>query len=57
MNDTDKVLIALGFFVTIGFLAYCVLTMNAGGSVALSDRPYVTIAELRKARENGASGR
>lgn len=52
MNDFDKVIIALGFFATVGFLAYCILTLNSG-AVTLSDRPYVTIAELKKAREGG----
>ena len=51
MNDTDKVVIALGFFTLVGFIVYCVLVMNTG--VALSNSPsYVTVAELKQMKQN-----
>lgn len=51
MNDTDKVIIALGFFTLVGFMVYCVMTLNGGGSVALGNQNgYITIAELKQAR-------
>lgn len=56
MNDTDKVIIALGFFTLVGFLAYCVLTIN-GGAVSIGQPSYVTVAEFKKAREEMRSGR
>lgn len=57
MNDTDKVIIALGFFTLVGFLAYCVVLVNSGGSINLN-RPtdYVTVAEFKKVREEMRRG-
>lgn len=59
MNDTDKVIIALGFFTLVGFLAYCVLTLNTGSVVlgANNSSGYVTVAELKQARQDMRNGR
>lgn len=56
MNDTDKVIIALGFFTLVGFLAYCILTVNSGSVTLGNPNSYVTVAELNKAREDRRVG-
>lgn len=58
MNDTDKVIIALGFFTLVGFLAYCVLTLNTGSvTLGTNSSGYVTVAELKQARQDMRNGR
>lgn len=50
MDGTEKVIIALGFFTLIGFLAYCVFASTQGSVATLGSDKYVTVAELKGMR-------
>ena len=56
MDGTDKVIIALGFFTLVGFIVYCVMVINTTAPL-VSNTGYVTVAELKQARQEMRSGR
>lgn len=50
MNETDKVVIALGFFTLVGFLAYLYFLRTTPATATAE----FTLADLKKAKENWA---
>lgn len=49
MNDTDKVIIALGFFTLVGFLGYLYFLRLSPSASATAE---LSLTDLRKAKED-----
>lgn len=49
MNDTDKVIIALGFFTLVGFISYLYFLRLAPPAATLNDG--LSVSDLQKMRE------
>lgn len=49
MNDTDKVIIALGFFTLVGFLGYLYFLRLSPSATASTE---LSLNDLRKAKED-----
>jgi hypothetical protein len=55
MNETDKVIICLGFFTLVGFIAYLYF-MKVSPTGTLSQDNWVSVSELRKIKEERKNG-